>query len=44
MGDYMDKKEEFKLFVRKYPSYATYVKNKSINSSSKSNILSIIIT
>ena len=29
MGDYMDKKEEFKLFVRKYPSFATYVKNKS---------------
>ena len=25
----MDKKEEFKLFVRKYPSFATYVKNKS---------------
>lgn len=25
----MDKKEEFKLFVRKYPSFATYVQNKS---------------
>ncbi len=24
----MDKKEEFKLFVRKYPSFATYVENK----------------
>ena len=25
----MDKKEEFKLFVRKYPAFATYVENKS---------------
>ena len=25
----MDKKEEFKLFVRKYPSFATYVENKT---------------
>lgn len=25
----MDKKEEFKLFVRKYPSFATYVENKN---------------
>ncbi|MBQ6282265.1 MAG: hypothetical protein IJK66_01860 [Bacilli bacterium] len=25
----MDKKEEFKAFVRKYPSFATYVQNKA---------------
>ena len=25
----MDKREEFKLFVRNYPSFATYVQNKS---------------
>lgn len=25
----MDKKEEFKEFVRKYPSFATYVQNKT---------------
>lgn len=25
----MDKKEEFKLFVRKYPSFANYVQSKS---------------
>lgn len=25
----MDRKEEFKLFVRKYPSFATYVQNKT---------------
>ena len=29
MVSIMDKKEEFKLFVRKYPSFATYVENKS---------------
>lgn len=27
----MDKKEEFKLFVRKYPSFATYVQSKSVS-------------
>lgn len=25
----MDRKEDFKLFVKKYPSFATYVQNKS---------------
>lgn len=25
----MDKKEEFKLFVRKYPTFASYVQNKN---------------
>ena len=29
MVSIMDKKDEFKLFVRKYPSFATYVENKS---------------
>lgn len=27
----MDRKEEFKLFVRKYPTFATYVQNKNIS-------------
>lgn len=29
MGDIVDKKEEFKLFVKQYPTFATYVQNKS---------------
>ena len=42
MGDYMDKKEEFKLFVRKYPSFATYVKNKTTTNDDLSSVVTSI--
>lgn len=29
MGDKVDRKEEFKVFVRKYPTFAEHVSNKS---------------